>query len=119
MRIVTFVSVCGRNTLYLCNIKMWMMEIQIEQVLRDGTATVVDVRTPSEYSGGHVPGSINIPLQELSGRMDELKSMRNIVVCCASGGRSNMAAVLMKQEGIIVMDGGSWLNLNFLINNGR
>ena len=98
---------------------MKMMENQIEKFLRTGTATIVDVRTPAEYSGGHVHGSINIPLQELSGRMDELKTMQNIVVCCASGGRSHMAATWMQQEGMPVMDGGSWLSVNNLINSGR
>lgn len=93
------------------------MEQPFEQLLRSGSATVVDVRTPEEYMGGHVTGSINIPLQEISQRLDELKGMNNIVVCCASGGRSRMAAVWMKQEGLEAADGGSWLNVNYHLNN--
>ena len=39
--------------------------MNIEQILRDKKGTIVDVRTPDEFRGGHVVDSINIPLQEL------------------------------------------------------
>ena len=55
--------------------------------IKSGTAKIVDVRTPGEFMGGHVAGSINIPLQELPHRLDEIRQMKNIVLCCASGGR--------------------------------
>lgn len=54
--------------------------------------TIVDVRTPGEFMGGNVAGSINIPLQEIQERLDELKSLpQPIILCCASGGRSGQA----------------------------
>ena len=86
----------------------------ISELLKLG-AKVVDVRTPAEYAEGHVEDSINIPLNELSGYTEELKKMHGIIVCCASGVRSNKAANLMKVYGINCLDGGSWMNLNYLI----
>ena len=51
--------------------------------------TIIDVRSYAEYMGGHVAGSINIPLQDLHQHLDEIKSMpQPIILCCASGNRS-------------------------------
>lgn len=67
----------------------------------DKNATIIDVRTPEEFSGQHVPGAINIPLDQLSMRMDEIKEMpKPIVAYCRSGNRSGMAVGIMKQNGI-------------------
>ena len=89
----------------------------ISQILKAPSTVVVDVRTPEEYSGGHVAGSINIPLNEVPHRLEELKIMSNIVLCCASGGRSMQACMYLKQNGIDSMDGGPWTNVNYLKNN--
>jgi rhodanese-related sulfurtransferase len=76
-------------------------------------STIVDVRTPQEYMGGHVTGSINIPLSELAVRIDEIKNMAQpIVLCCASGMRSGQATLFLKQHGIECVNGGSWLDVN-------
>ena len=85
----------------------------ISELLKTG-AKVVDVRTPAEYAEGHVENSINIPLNELPDRTDELKKMQGIVVCCASGIRSNNAANLLRTNGIECLDGGSWVNVDYL-----
>ena len=53
-------------------------------------AQIVDVRETWEYGAGHVPGSVNIPLDELVGRIAELSEP--LVLVCASGNRSGMAA---------------------------
>jgi len=76
--------------------------------------TIVDVRTPGEFMGGHVAGSINIPLNEIPQRVNELKSMKQpIVLCCASGGRSGQATAFLQQHGINCENGGSWLDVNY------
>jgi rhodanese-related sulfurtransferase len=62
--------------------------------------------------GGHVSGSINIPLQEIPNRIEEFKKMENIVLCCASGGRSGQATAFLQQHGIECVNGGSWLTVN-------
>jgi rhodanese-related sulfurtransferase len=72
-----------------------------EQIIKEKQGTIVDVRTPSEFMGGNVAGSINIPLQEIQQRMDELKSLKQpLVLCCASGNRSGQATQFLTQQGI-------------------
>ena len=84
----------------------------IEKLIKSGKATIVDVRSPSEFMGGHVAGSINIPLQEIPKRLAEFKKMENIVLCCASGNRSGQAHAYLKQNGITCENGGSWMDVN-------
>ncbi len=50
--------------------------------VRDGLVTVLDVRPAEEYAAGHVPGAVNIPLQELEKRLDELSTEQEIVAYC-------------------------------------
>lgn len=83
--------------------------------IKTGEATIVDVRTPMEFMGGHVAGSVNIPLNEIPQRLDEFRKMKNVVVCCASGARSQQAAMFLKQHGIDAENGGSWLQVNNLV----
>jgi rhodanese-related sulfurtransferase len=76
--------------------------------------TVVDVRTRAEYSGGHVNGSVNIPLQEITNHIEEIKVMEQpIIFCCASGGRSGQATQYFKSLGVNCENGGSWLDVNY------
>jgi rhodanese-related sulfurtransferase len=85
-----------------------------EQIIKEKQGTIVDVRTPSEFMGGNVAGSINIPLQEIQQRMDELKSLNQpLVLCCASGNRSGQATQFLTQQGIECCNGGSWLDVNY------
>jgi rhodanese-related sulfurtransferase len=81
--------------------------------------TIVDVRTPGEFMGGNVTGSINIPLQEIQERLDELKSLpQPIILCCASGGRSGQATSFLQRQGIDCVNGGSWMDVNYEVYNG-
>jgi rhodanese-related sulfurtransferase len=89
----------------------------VEELIKQGDATVIDVRTPAEFMGGHVPGSVNIPLQEIPSRLEELKGMKNIVLCCASGNRSGQAAAFLEQHGIECVNGGSWMDVNYFKNS--
>ena len=50
---------------------------KIAELIRSGSATIVDVRTPEEFMGGHVAGSINIPVNEVPMRVDEFRNMKN------------------------------------------
>ncbi len=87
----------------------------VEQIIKNGEGTILDVRTKGEFQGGHVAGSINIPVNELMHRIDEVKSLKSpLVLCCASGGRSAMATQLLKQKGITCHDAGPWTNVNYL-----
>ena len=63
-------------------------------------ALLVDVRNPDEYSAGHIPGSLNIPLAVLPARYNELGSFDTpLFVHCLSGGRSAQAASYLKSVG--------------------
>ncbi|MGE0561375.1 MAG: rhodanese-like domain-containing protein [Flavobacteriales bacterium] len=73
-------------------------------------ATIVDVREPFEFEMGRVEGSVNIPLGEVPGRVQEFKNMKKpLVLCCASGGRSGQATSFLAQNGVEeVYNGGGW-----------
>lgn len=84
----------------------------IEELIRKGEASIVDVRTPGEFMGGHVAGSVNIPLQEVPQRIEEFKNMKNLILCCASGNRSGQATAFLRNHGVDCENGGSWLDVN-------
>lgn len=60
---------------------------------------LVDVRTAEEYNSGHIPGAINLALQDLPQKMDTLPKDQPIVVYCRSGARSNSAAQMLNEAG--------------------
>jgi rhodanese-related sulfurtransferase len=69
--------------------------------------TVIDVRSPEEFAEKHIPGAINIPLGELESRSGELSKQSMVITACGKGGgRSEQAALLLKQLG--------FSNANFL-----
>lgn len=77
---------------------------------------IIDVRTMAEFNAGHAPGSINIPLSEISMKVDEIKNMNDkIVLCCASGNRSAQATNFLKAHGIDCENGGSWISVTNLV----
>jgi phage shock protein E len=91
--------------------------IMIEKMIRNSEGTIVDVRTKEEFERGHAAGSVNIPLNELTLRIKELKSLKSpVILCCASGGRSAMAHNLLTRQGITCHDAGSWHNVNYFQN---
>ena len=80
-------------------------------------ATIIDVRTPGEFMMGNVKGSINIPLDEVSSRVEEFKNIEgNVVLCCASGGRSGQATMFLQQNGLSnIYNGGGWQTVDVLM----
>ena len=70
-------------------------------------ATLLDVRTPNEFSAGHLPGAKNIPLAELKKRVKEVGKRRGkVVVYCRSGARSASARPVLENAGFEVLDIG-------------
>ncbi len=85
--------------------------IDIKQEINNG-AVIVDVRTKGEYSGGHIRGSINIPLDELDSGSKKLSKNKMIITCCASGMRSSVAKSMLRKKGFEkVHNGGGWYSL--------
>jgi rhodanese-related sulfurtransferase len=71
--------------------------------------TIIDVRTPEEYQLGHLNDSINIPLKEIQNHIRKIESFaKPILLCCASGNRSQIATAFLKNKGIECENGGSW-----------
>lgn len=66
---------------------------------RDGSITLLDVRTAAEYERGHIDGFRNIPVDELRGRLGELDRDKPLYVICQSGLRSYIACRILAQEG--------------------
>lgn len=89
--------------------------MNIQELIAEKQGTIVDVRTPEEFMGGHVAGSVNIPLHEVPSRLQELKSLpQPLILCCASGGRSGQAEYYLSSQGISCANAGSWLEVNYL-----
>ncbi len=83
--------------------------LQATQLLNQGKVTIVDVRTPEEFAGGHLRQSKNIPLPDLGARIGELDKARAVLVVCASGPRAARAAAQLRRAGfgdVHVLAGG-------------
>ncbi|MFN8338724.1 MAG: rhodanese-like domain-containing protein [Saprospiraceae bacterium] len=88
--------------------------MNIEELISENLGTIVDVRTPGEFMGGNVVGSVNVPLNELPYRIEELKNMTSpLILCCASGNRSSQAEGFLSSLNILCVNGGSWMTVNY------
>ncbi|WP_435238364.1 rhodanese-like domain-containing protein [Streptomyces sp. YPW6] len=65
--------------------------------------TVIDVRTPGEFAGGHVPGALNIPLDQVQRALPDIRRAAehgDVLVVCASGARSEKACRMLADHGV-------------------
>lgn len=87
-------------------------KINYAELYKSG-AVILDVRTKGEYSGGNIKGSMNIPVDALSGQLHKFKDKsKPIITCCASGMRSAAAKRILISKGFSeVHNGGSWHGL--------
>jgi rhodanese-related sulfurtransferase len=82
---------------------------EAETMIESGKVEVIDVRTPEEYTAGHIPESKLIPLQTLEGMLSELDKEKEYLIVCRSGNRSAEASAILAQNGfqmIYNMGGG-------------
>ena len=83
--------------------------MNIQDLINDKNTTIVDVRTEGEFVSGNVDGSINIPLDKVIEKAEELKKMQPLIICCLSGGRSGQATAYLQSLGCEdVYNGGGW-----------
>ena len=85
---------------------------------------VVDVRSPEEWSKGHVPGAIHIPLALLPDRIGELDASAPIVLHCRGGGRSSIATSFLQSQGVATVSnlaGGfdAWVAQGFKVESEK
>lgn len=87
-------------------------KVDYAEMVKQG-AIILDVRSKSEYSSGHIKGSINIPVDSLASNLNKLKDKKTpIITCCASGMRSASAKSILKSNGYEdVHNGGGWTSL--------
>lgn len=71
----------------------------LKAILKSKDKQFIDVRTPGEYKARHIPEFKNIPLDQLPGKIQTLKSDKDIVVICQSGMRSSRAASILAKAG--------------------
>ena len=98
--------------------------------LREWTAStdgprLLDVRTPAEFTTAHIPGSYNVPLDQLREHRDELREHldQEVVLICRSGARAGQAEGLLARAGLTnlhVLDGGitAWQNAGAPVHQG-
>ena len=79
-------------------LKQWHLE-DASGLPRDGSVTLLDTRTVKEYARGHVDGFVNIPVDELRERLDELDKAKPVYVICQSGLRSYIACRILAGNG--------------------
>jgi phage shock protein E len=95
------------------------MQSDAAEAPQPGAAVVyVDVRTPAEYAGGHVAGSLNIPVDEMERRWQELEPYRDqqVVLYCRTGRRSGIAMDVLKSKGFKLLENG--VNLDRMVARG-
>jgi len=87
-------------------------KVDYAQLKKNG-AIILDVRTNGEFNSGHIRGSVNIPVDQLSRNLNKLKDKsKPIITCCASGMRSASAKRILLNAGYTeVYNGGGWNSL--------
>jgi rhodanese-related sulfurtransferase len=87
------------------------------KAMLDQGAVIVDVRTTAEFKSQAHPRAINIPLDQLEARMEELDRRKPILVCCETGGRSGFGVSVLKRAGFAeVANLGSWRRIATLLS---
>jgi rhodanese-related sulfurtransferase len=85
---------------------------EVQEYLEKG-AIVLDVRTKGEWDSGHSDGAKHIVLNLIPLQIEEIKSWNKpVIAVCLSGGRSGQAAQFLKSNGIDVINGGPWQNVD-------
>ena len=78
------------------------VDISVDEALRlwqNKEAIIIDVRTPGEYRDEHIPGVVNIPLDELEKRIGEIPKDKKVVLICRTGSRSAQGTRLLRSKG--------------------
>jgi rhodanese-related sulfurtransferase len=99
--------------------------VEATQLINREDAHIVDVREADEYAAGHLPEAKNIPTGKLADRIGELEKFKDkpIIVCCASGMRSNKACAELKKQGfekLYNLAGGvdAWVGAGYPVKKG-
>ena len=97
-------------------------QIDLETVLADSSANkpfLLDVRTAQEFANGHIPGAVNIPVDDLRSRLQELPQDRKIAVYCQVGQRGYIATRILVQKGFSAANIGGGYKTYKLFHPGK
>jgi rhodanese-related sulfurtransferase len=91
-------------------IDMNTLHSRLKSLARD--ELILDVRTPEEYNAGHVPGSRNIPVDQVTAHAEELRGFKRVFVHCKAGGRAGRASDALAGLGLtnLVCIGGTGMD---------
>jgi phage shock protein E len=96
--------------------KLFGPPTDFKQLIQNG-AIIIDVRSASEYKAGHISGSLNIPVDSIKNKVEEIqKKNKPVITCCRSGARSGMAKSILSTAGVEAYNGGPW---NILLSKIR
>lgn len=80
-------------------------------IYKDSDHVLIDVREVDEFTSGHLPGAVNIPLSQFQARFTEIPTGKTVLLVCQTGGRSMMAAEFLEHTGqytdMVNLDGGT------------
>lgn len=92
---------------------------EIDNLPQDGSVTLLDTRTPMEYSRGNAEGFVNIPVDELRERLDEIPHGKPVYVMCQSGIRSYIACRILMQNGYDCYNFSGGYHFYDIVKKGR
>ncbi len=88
------------------------MSLDIKEYL-ENDAIILDVRTQEEWNEGHIENAKHIVLNLIPLEIEQIKAWEKpVIAVCRSGGRSGQAAQFLKQNGVDVINGGPWQNVD-------
>lgn len=88
------------------------MSLEIKEYLEKG-AVILDVRTLEEWNEGHSEGAKHIVLNTIPAEIETIKSFNKpVIAVCRSGARSGQATNFLKQNGVDIINGGPWQNVD-------
>lgn len=106
-------------TFFACNYT-YISEELVTKLINSPTTIIVDVRPHSDFEKGHIPHSINIPLENLSKSTNILKPYTDIIFVCRTGTRSTQAMKIVENiEDKQFYNGGDWHRINTILKISR
>jgi phage shock protein E len=81
-------------------------ELKNKLEIKTSKEVLLDVRTPQEFASGHIPGAINLNINQpdILSEIEKLDHDKIYIIYCRSGGRSQMASMIMEQKGLKVIN---------------
>lgn len=93
-----YIIICLLLLLVGCD-KQNISSEEVYKMMKNEDVVIIDVREDFEYEGGHLENSINIPLDDLEKKINEIDKDKKIIVYCLSGNRAQIALEILAEKG--------------------